>query len=410
MQDSNAPTKIPKIWAQSVSAPYINAIPIPSQQSVRNGAASLTDGFPPLCFVPIATGGAGPFGADFNGIFNQITAGLQWSQAGGPSYYDASFSSSIGGYPLGAIVPSQTRIGVLWQSTVDNNTTNPDSNSAANWISLIPQVLTAPLNIYVATTGSDTMNTGLTSGSPFATLQRAWNYLQQGYDLNGFTATINVANGTYTTGVACSGMPLGAVATNTQTGDPNNAITFLGNPASPSSCIISVSNANCFTAQAGANFVVNGFKLQATGVPLSSYVNLGSGLYAFAGGGIVFKNMDFGACNIHIYVGNLGFISSNGNPYTVSGNAVGHVNCAQCSYMTPTNSAVTFLSTPAFSGPFVVSQMSSSILATGMSFVGTFVGSRYSAVSNGVINTGTANVNYFPGTAAGSTASGGQYL
>ena len=66
-------------------------------------------------------------------------------------------------------------------------------------------ILTANLNLYVATTGSDTLNTGLTIASPFATLQRAWNYMQARLDLNGFNVVVNVAAGTYTGGLVAAG-------------------------------------------------------------------------------------------------------------------------------------------------------------------------------------------------------------
>jgi hypothetical protein len=135
VQDSLAPVKIPAPWAHGASSPYINAIPTPTQQGIRNGAASFFDGYPPACFVPVATGGAGPFGGDTNGIFNQITGGLQWLQAGGQYPYDAAFSIGIGGYPKGALIPSANTPGQWWQSNVDNNTSDPDTGGAG-WTSL----------------------------------------------------------------------------------------------------------------------------------------------------------------------------------------------------------------------------------------------------------------------------------
>jgi hypothetical protein len=36
-------------------------------------------------------------------------------------------------------------------------------------------------------------------------------------------------------------------------------------------------------------------------------------------------------------------------------------------------------------------------------------GSKYTANLNGVINTGTGNTSYLPGSTAGTTATGGQY-
>lgn len=134
MQSSNIPTKIPLPFAYNAGVGYKNTIPTASQIGVVNGRASLNDGFPPLNFVPISAGGVPPFGADVNGILNEITAITQWQQAGGFFFYDSSFSTTIGGYPKGAILQSSSNSG-LWISTAENNTTNPDTGGAG-WMSL----------------------------------------------------------------------------------------------------------------------------------------------------------------------------------------------------------------------------------------------------------------------------------
>ena len=133
MQDAQIPAKIPIIWGASAAPGLINPIPTLSQQGVINGAASFTDGFPPLCFIALSAGGAGPFGKDFNGILNQVTANIQWNQAGGPWPYDPTFVSNIGGYPRQAMISSAATPGLFWISTADNNSNNPDAGGA-NWI------------------------------------------------------------------------------------------------------------------------------------------------------------------------------------------------------------------------------------------------------------------------------------
>ena len=45
-----------------------------------------------------------------------------------------------------------------------------------------------------------------------------------------------------------------------------------------------------------------------------------------------------------------------------------------------------------------------------MTFIGTATGMRYSAGYSGIINTAGGGANYFPGTVAGTTAAGGQYV
>ena len=132
MQSTNIPSKIPLPFANSASSTYKNTIPTASQIGVVNGKASLTDGFPPLTFQAISSGGVPPFGADFNGILYEITSITQWQQAGGLFVYDSSFSTTIGGYPKGSIVQSNTTNG-LWLSRIENNTDNPDSGGT-NWV------------------------------------------------------------------------------------------------------------------------------------------------------------------------------------------------------------------------------------------------------------------------------------
>ena len=66
----STPTKITVPFANTGSK---NTIPVPSQISVTPGAASYTDGFPPLTMTPKASGGVPPFGQDMNGILYAIT-------------------------------------------------------------------------------------------------------------------------------------------------------------------------------------------------------------------------------------------------------------------------------------------------------------------------------------------------
>lgn len=139
MLASQIPAKVPLPFANSGTK---NAIPTASQIGITAGAASLTDGFPPLTFTPLASGGVPPAGADFNGILNLVTAVQQWQSAGGQFKYDSAFSTLIGGYPAGAILTSTSNT-VSWLNLVDNNTTDPDSGAAANW---------SPVDAYGATT------------------------------------------------------------------------------------------------------------------------------------------------------------------------------------------------------------------------------------------------------------------
>ena len=131
MQASQIPAKFQIPWGNNAGTSYIRTIPQASQISTQPGAASLTDGFPPLTFLDPAAGGIPPDGRDANGIMNQITLWNRWQAAGGPVRYDGTFANAIGGYPAGALVMSDSGHAV-YQNMIDNNSGNPNGG-AANW-------------------------------------------------------------------------------------------------------------------------------------------------------------------------------------------------------------------------------------------------------------------------------------
>jgi hypothetical protein len=168
MQLSDAPEQIVEAWGTGDSS-KTNPIPVPSQIGVKPGAASWTDGFPPLCDTPLASGGIPPAKADMNGGLYQMSAVDVWMCAGAGFPYSPTFSSAVGGYPQGARVQMASGNG-HWVSTVDNNTTDPDT-SGAGWVGvLVPSGVTpgsySGANITVNAAGQVTEATsGTSSGS-----------------------------------------------------------------------------------------------------------------------------------------------------------------------------------------------------------------------------------------------------
>lgn len=272
--------------------------------------------------------------------------------------------------------------------------------------------LTGNLNIYVSPTGSDVNNSGLSLASPFATLQRAWTAIITNYDVNGFQITVNVANGTYSAGVSCFGSVVGSVGgISNSTSQPPPPVAWLGNPSSPSSCVVSVTNANCFNAASGCVISVSGFKLISTGTAVD-YTQVGCGLYASFSSGIQFDHCDFGSCSdTHIASTVSSIVESKGAPYTISGSAPNHMRAFNNSYITTSGSAVTLTGTPAFSTAFATAQYGGIIYINSATspFSGSATGSRYQAILNGVIQTSGGGASFFPGNAVGTTATGGQY-
>jgi hypothetical protein len=137
MQSTDIPSRLPIPFANGAGVGFIRSIPTASQIPITDGAASLTDGFPPLCFQPIASGGVPPSGQDLNGILFRVSGWSRWQAAGGPVTFNSDFSTSIGGYPRGAFLQSTVTPGLFFVSTVENNTTNPDLGGAG-WQAVVP--------------------------------------------------------------------------------------------------------------------------------------------------------------------------------------------------------------------------------------------------------------------------------
>lgn len=173
MQFSDLPTPFALAWAANAGAQYKRIIPVTSQIAITPGAASLNDGFPPLCFSPIGAGGVPPAGADFNGILNEITAAIRFFQAGGGvPFFDATFASQIGGYPLHAMLQATAGAGQFWISTIDNNSNNPDTGGAG-WSAFPGPTLVQPSTVQTtnATFGfncATDVSLGLDRASPAA--------------------------------------------------------------------------------------------------------------------------------------------------------------------------------------------------------------------------------------------------
>jgi len=404
MKISDLPDKFKIPFGNSAGVGFIRPIPLPSQIGIQNGAASLTDGFPPLTFLSPDAGGYPPFGQDFNGILNEITSNTRWQNAGGTFTFDSDFASAIAGYPKGSILLSSTGT-FLWLSTVDDNTNNPDSNPAG-WTPLSTGRvrLTANLDVYVATTGSDTSGDG-SSGNPWATIQHAVTYIATTIDLNGFAATVHVSAGTYAAGCAVNSPFVG------DTGSVG--VTILGDETGTySNVLINSTEASCFTVTGGAKLSVRGFKLQSAG---SSTPASGHAFNVAQNSSLNYGHINFGACaqsQVFISLSSVAVITQS---CVISGGATIHLEIASISQIiapTAGGNTITLTGTPAFSNVFVLCREMAlvSITSADLTFSGSATGVRYFVTGNSLIDTNGSGANYFPGSTAGSTANGGLYV
>ncbi len=123
-----------------------NTIP-PLSQTV-SGGATLQQGFPPECSLPISGGGIPPSRLDMNGMAYIATFPQYFLEQGGFYTYDPNVASAIGGYPLGAILTyydSANKVVRKLRSIVANNSANfitSPSVIGSAWEDVTPVVAT----------------------------------------------------------------------------------------------------------------------------------------------------------------------------------------------------------------------------------------------------------------------------
>jgi hypothetical protein len=176
-------------------------------------------------------------------------------------------------------------------------------------------------------------------------------------------------------------------------------LVIQGNNSTPANVLINTTG-SAFRGD-GLNCVwdIKDLKIQSTVV----------GIYALTGTKIRFGNIDFGACtSSHIRSESGSNITVLSN-YAITGNAPIHEYALFSASLTINNVTVTLTGTPAFATAFAAGQFLGFIQGNGNTYTGAATGARYSATMNGAINTSGGGANYFPGNAAGATATGGQY-
>lgn len=246
--------------------------------------------------------------------------------------------------------------------------------------------LAADRTYYVSTTGSDS-NNGLSSGTPFATLQAAANAARN-LRLNGKTVVVNIANGTYTAGVNVGGAVFGAP-------NPSN-LQFIGNEANPAAVVIHVTGGNCFNATNGASFRVSGVTVRTT--------TSGTGLNATRGGHIEHGNVVFGPCaNFHKQATDGGRVVST-DAYSITGGATAHMHSTTGGYILVGSATITITGTPAFSQYFAGVSGAAVQVQAGVTWSGSVTGKKFAVHNSGMIRTFDQGL---PGTIDGDAYGGG---
>lgn len=252
-------------------------------------------------------------------------------------------------------------------------------------------LLNSNTTIYVSTTGNDS-NDGLTVDTPKATIQGAWNMLANNYDLSGKTVTIQLANGTYTSGLNAVGKLYGQTS----------SIVIQGNNTTPSNVVFSFAGTNGIFAGNGASISVLGISFTGMNYPFNA-----TGYSSLTINGNVALS---GTSLAHFITSDYGYVTiTNGSSVNISGSSVYHARSSRFgTIIYNTGSNINITGTPAFSNAFVESVTAGLIQCTA-TISGSATGKRYNAFYNGIIISSGGGANYFPGDVAGTTATGGLY-
>lgn len=251
----------------------------------------------------------------------------------------------------------------------------------------VREKLTAARTYYVRTDGSDS-NSGLanTSGGAFLTIQKAVDVCAA-LDFNGFSATVQVGDGTW-------------AAPATVSSTVNGVLTIAGNATTPDNVLWSLSSGSCLTASGpGVRVVVKDMKLQTGGV---------SGVVSSGRASVTVTNCTFGACGYAHVTGLSGGAIVISTSCRIVGNAPSFANLDNAN-IDMTLCAFTLTGTPAFSTAFITAQALSYARCVLPTFSGAATGARYSLSTNSVINVNSAGETFLPGNAAGTKATGGEY-
>lgn len=257
--------------------------------------------------------------------------------------------------------------------------------------------LSAARTYYVRTDGNDS-NTGLVNSAAgaFLTIQHAYDIIC-GIDTNGFDVTISIGAGTFSS----------AYGINAAASWGGGGRLLIDGAGMASTTVNATNDAFLFQTTLSAFLLINDLKITTTN---------GIGLYHIGSGVMRFGRIDFGATGSYqIYAATpTAFIWAN-DGYTISGGTSFHL-LAQYGSIQANGLTMTFTGTPAFANAFALATRGGKIGIDANTFspsTGAFTGSRYSIDSGGLIYTGTGNVNYLPGSAAGSggtTTGGGFYI
>lgn len=276
--------------------------------------------------------------------------------------------------------------------TTDSSTASGLKWAASSGGSGGKTVLTADTTYYVATTGNDTTGTGAV-GAPWLTIQKAINWIIANIDAASYQVTIQVADGTYN------------ISTGITTRDHTfqKAPIIQGNIGTPANVLISNTSANssegCFWNN--GQWLYKGLHLKATSCYCLIYAGNARSIAQAS-------NMIFEDGNNQL-VALLGGHIEAYTAITWKGTVGGVSNLCFWNgiiYLSGTHTFSTYTTTD-----FINAKTNSMVvLWPTFTWSGTFTGKRYNIAGNSVVDTNGQATTWIPGSIAGTTATGAQYI
>ncbi len=272
----------------------------------------------------------------------------------------------------------------------------PGSQRTWRFVELVPSLLvrdqlTADRTYFVRTDGNDS-NTGRVNSAAgaFLTLARAAVVIAA-LDLGVFNVTVQIGNGTYTSGFSLAARPPGT-----------GVVTLVGDVSNPSNVTISTTSGGCISATNGAIINLSGIKVVNSG---------GFGVFAGDYARIRLTGLcDFGACGAgHALIQNYAQFFCESINYYITGAAPYHIIALKSAIVRHVVSTVTIFGTPNFSTAYLYGKDAYFDLF-GLTFSGSATGKRYISDFNSLFEVYGAGTTFLPGNIAGTTSTGGQYI
>ena len=263
------------------------------------------------------------------------------------------------------------------------------STITSGFTALIRKRVLGALIIYISPTGNDA-NDGLSNSTPFATIQHGIDYILNSADVTG-AVTLQLMDGTHTGSAVIYGYM------------KNIYLTIQGNSANPEIVQWSVGNKSILKVLINQVFLQNMVLTAITGTGIQAQI---------AGEILIGPYITFGQMTGAHMTAYLGGSIKIQNQYRITGGASAHYLSQGGTIQNSFSGAIVLTNIPEFTGAFAIASFSGSniIAVAGSSFSGVATGIKYTATINSAIVVNAAGINYFPGDAAGTTATGGLYL